>query len=211
MSAGTLRHVVEHALEKHLDGFGGWFPAAFDWQQLCSDTPELARRLALGRSDEDDLDPDGDVLDEVTPELDLVEAAEATFATAYVGALAGIALAVEDERDPDLLIARLAVPLEEGEEAPFEALAERSLAAVERSLAGQGEALDEDSPEGLSASLAEAAWPGVEVALEHVTVFDPEQGPELPSPVKQVLGGVARVAAILAAFRWIAASTDVTG
>ena len=209
MSAGTLRHVVEHALEKHLAGFDDWFPAVFDWQRLCIDAPELVRRLAQGRVEDDA--PEGEAWDDLTPEVDLVEAAEATFAAAYVGALAGIALAVEDERDPDFLIAHLAQPLEEAEEAPFEALAVGSLAAVERGLAGQGEALDEDGPEGLAASLAEAAWPGVEVALEHVSIFDPDEGPELPSAVKQVLGGVARVAAILAAFRWLAAATDVTG
>jgi len=203
MSGSTLRNVVEHALTRHLDGFGEWFPDGFDWQQLCNDAPEMVRRLVVGDLEEEDaLGEEGDL----APELDLVESAEQTFAAAYVGALAAIALAVEDERDPDLLVERLAAPVSDAEEARFTELAAESLGVVERSLAGQGHALDEESAEGLAATLTDAAWPGVDVALERVPVFDPESEIELPPAVRQVLGGVARVAAILAAFRWLVLS-----
>lgn len=203
MNAGTLRHVVEHALNKHLDGFGAWFPSGFDWQTLCSDAPEMARRLVTGGLEEE-AGEDGDL----APELDLVEVAEEAFAFAYVGALASIALAVEDARDPDLLVERLTAPPSEAEEERFAELAADSLGSVERALAGQGEPLDEESVEGLAFTLTDAAWPGVEVALEGVEAFDPDRDVELPPSVKRVLGGVARVAAILAAFRWLGLQDD---
>lgn|GEM_PF-5595411 len=208
MNAGTLRHVVENALVKHLDGFGAWFPAGFDWQHLCSDAPEMARRLTTGSLEEEQaLGEEGDL----APELDLVEIAEQTFAFAYVGALAGIALAVEDARDPDLLVERLTAPLAESEEERFDELASNSLGSVERSLAGQGEPFDEDSLEGLATTLTDAAWPGVEVALEGVDAFNPESETEPPPAVRRVLGGVARVAAILAAFRWLGLDEALPG
>jgi hypothetical protein len=220
VSAGTLRHVVEHALTRHLDAFAEAFPPGFDWQALCADAPRLVERLASGATTpasehvdaddddgfEDDDEPgferEGDAA--VAPEIDLVGASEETFAAAYVGALAGIALAVEDERDPDLLVEELVRPLAEEDEEAFERLAEGSLDPVERALAGRGPTPDEESVTGLAVTLTEAAWPGVEVALEGVAVLDPERGTDLPSAVRQVLGGVARVAAILAAFRWLA-------
>lgn len=208
MNAGTLRHVVENALSKHLDGFGAWFPSGFDWQHLCSDAPEMARRLTTGSLEEEEaLGEEGDL----APELDLVEVAEQTFASAYVGALAGIALAVDDARDPDLLVERLTAPLADGEEERFDELASNSLGSVERSLAGQGEPFDEDSVEGLATTLTDAAWPGVEVALERVDAFDPERDTEPPPAVRRVLGGVARIAAILAAFRWLGLDEALPG
>lgn len=211
MSATTLRHVVEHALGRHLDGFAGWFPAGFDWQQLCSDTPAMLRRLLEDEPPERDPDdPDAgldDGADEddalgLPPEVDLVEASEGTFAAAYMGALAGIALAVEDERDPDLLVERMAQPLDEDEEPRFAEAVGEALALVESALAGRGETPDEETLAGLCVTLVEAAWPGVDVALGSVPALGEEQG--LPPPARQVLGGVARVAAILAAFRWLA-------
>jgi hypothetical protein len=53
----------------------------------------------------------------------------------------------------------------------------------------------------------DAAWPSIEVALEGLAPFDPERDLELPHAVRQVLSGVARLAGILAAFRWIATAS----
>jgi hypothetical protein len=207
MSAGTLRHVVENAWARRGDDFAAWFPAVFDWQSLCADAPSMARRVSrgetgdAGESDHEDGDQDEGGL---VPELDLVEVAEDVFAHAYVGALVGIALVVDDERDPDLLVERLAEPLSEEEEPRFEALTAKCLEPTERVLAGQVEAPDERNAEAAAALLVEGAWPGVETALEGLPGFGDDDGPELPDEVRQVLAGVARVAAILAAFRWLA-------
>jgi hypothetical protein len=204
VSAGTLRHVVENAWARRGDDFAAWFPAVFDWQSLCADAPSMARRVARGEpgeAPEPDDDPDEGGL---VPELDLVELAEDVFAHAYVGALVGIALVVDDERDPDLLVERLAEPLSEEEEPRFEALAARCLESTERVLAGRVEAPDERNAEAAAALLVEGAWPGVETALEGLPGFGADDGPELPDGVRQVFAGVARVAAILAAFRWLA-------
>lgn len=203
MSAGTLRHAVEYAWARRGDDFAGWFPRVFDWQALCSDAPAMAQRVAAGGS-EDESRSDGDDGSGLVPELDLVETAEDVFAHAYLGALVGIALIVDDERDPDLLVERMARPLGEEEEPRFEALAARSLEGAERVLAGQIEAPDENSAEAAAALLVEGAWPGVETALEGLPGFGDEDAPEVPDAVRQVLAGVARVAAILAAFRWLA-------
>jgi hypothetical protein len=202
MSAGTLRSFVERALERHGEAFESAFPSPFDWRALCSDAPAMAKRLAAGSlEDEAALGEEGDL----APELDLVESAEQVFAHAYLGALAGIALTVEDDRDPELTFEGLLTPLEDPEEAHFETLATRSLAPVERALAGQGDVPDEESAAGAALALVDAAWPSVEVALEGLAPFDPERDLELPHAVRQVLSGVARLAAILASFRWISA------
>lgn len=198
MSGETVRHVVERALERHAEGFEGWFPAPFDWRSLCADAPQMALKLERREPAQD---PEADAA--LVPELDLVEAAEQVFAHAYLGALAGIALTSDDERDPDLLVERLLDPLDDEAEERFEALATGSLGRVERALAGQGETLDEESVEAAAHTLVEAAWPGVEVSLESLAPFDPERDVDLPHGVRQVLSGLARLAAILAAFRWL--------
>ncbi|MFM8385916.1 MAG: hypothetical protein ACKOCB_03700 [Planctomycetia bacterium] len=231
MSATTLRHVVERALGRHLDGFGAWFPAGFDWQELCNDTPAMLRRLleapdAAGSACDpaqgagDPAQPDDEEHEEAEPEdedvgsedgretlglpddVDLVEASEGAFAAAYIGALAGLALVVDDERDPDLLLEALVQPLAEDEEPRFDEAVAGSLGPVEGALAGREEAPDEDSLAGMAVTLVESAWPGVDVALGSVPVLASEEG--LSAEARQVLGGVARVAAILAAFRWLA-------
>lgn len=201
MGAGTLRSFVARALERHGESVESAFPAPFDWRALCADAPTLARRLARGSvEDEPPADDDGDL----APELDLVEAAEGTFLRAYLGGLSGLALLSDDERDPEALLEALLAPLSDEAEARFEALAGERLGSVERALAGQGEALEESTPEGTAATLTEASWPCVEAALTGLTAFDPEREGELPHAVRQVLGGVARIAAVLAAFRWLA-------
>lgn len=196
---------MERALEKHGEAVESALPAPFDWRALCADAPEMARRLRAGDASGEEGPEAGDGEEgDVSPELDLVEAAEQTFLRSYLGGLAGIALQVEDERDPDALLEALLERLEDEDEEHFEDLVATSLARVERSLAGQGEALDEETAEGAAALLTDAAWPSVEVALEGLAPFDPDSGLELPHSVRQVLSGVARLAAILAALRWIA-------
>lgn len=204
MSAGTVRTFVERVLERHGEGAEQTVPPLFDWRALCADAPAMARRLratdasAEGSADDPD---DGDL----APELDLVEAAEQTFLRAYLGGLAGLALASEDERDPESVLEALLAPLDDEQEAQLEDHLGGALARVERSLAGQGEALDEESVEGAAALLTDTAWPSVEVALEGLAPFDPDRDLELPHAVRQVLSGVARLAAILASFRWLVA------
>jgi hypothetical protein len=200
MSAGTVRTFVERALERHGEDFDAFFPAPFDWHALATDAPSMARRLAVGTLEEEDtLGEEGDLV----PEMDLVEAAEQVFVNAYLGGLAGLALATDDERDPESILDGLVAPLDDAEEERFEAFAADSLATVERALAGQGDTPDDSSPEGAALILVDAAWPSVEVALERLTPFSPDRETELPSAVRQVFAGIARVAAILAAFRWL--------
>jgi hypothetical protein len=202
MSAGTVRTFVERVLERHGEEFEAIFPAPFDWHALAADAPAMARRLAAGSAGEEDLlGEEGDL----APELDLVEASEQVFVNAYLGGLAGIALAIDDERDPESILDGLVRPLDDAEEERFEALAGASLGPVERALAGQGDTPDDASAEGAALVLVDTAWPSVEVALESLEPFAPDREAELPHAVRQVLAGLARVAAILAAFRWLAA------
>jgi hypothetical protein len=203
MSAGTVRTFVERVLERHGEDFDALFPGAFDWRALAADAPAIARRLAAGSVEEETaLGDEGDLV----PEMDLVETAEQVFVNAYLGGLAGIALAIDDERDPESILDGLVRPLADVEEDRFEALVASSLGPVERSLAGQGDTPDDASPEGAALLLVDTAWPSVEVALERLTPFDPDRDVELPHAVRQVLSGVARVAAIVASFRWLCAS-----
>lgn len=208
MSAGTVRIFVERALDRQGERVEQSFPAPFDWRALCSDAPAMARRLSAGSLEEGDALSDED---DLVPELDLVETAEQTFLHAYLGGLAGLALTSEDDRDPESVLEQLLAPLDDEGEARFEELAGQGLTAVERSLAGQGIALDEDSAEGTAVMLTDVAWPSVEVALERLVPFDPARDLELPHPVRQVLSGVARIAAILAAFRWLAGDAPAQG
>lgn len=208
MSAGTVRIFVERALARQGERVDEAVPSPFDWRALCADTPAMARRLSAGSLEE------GDALldeDDLVPELDLVETAEQTFLNAYLGGLAGLALTSDDERDPESVLEQLLSPLDEEGEARFEALAAQALTTVERALAGQGEALEEASVEGTTMMLTDVAWPSVEVALERLVPFDPERDLELPHAVRQVLSGVARIAAILAVFRWLAGDLPAQG
>lgn len=197
---------MERVLERHRDGVEDALPAPFDWRGLCSDAPEMVRRLGS-----DAEAPAGEVDEALVPELDLVEAAEQALLHAYLGGLAGIALHADDDRDPETVLEALLGPLEDEQEERFESLASDSLAGVERALAGERLAADEDSIEGAAALLTDAAWPSVEVALESLPPFDPQQDLALPAPVRQVLGGVARIGAILAAFRWLAGTPEEPG
>jgi hypothetical protein len=194
MSGAALRRFVDRALEKHGRTLDAWFPGSFDWRALCADAPDMARRAAVGR-EEDGLEDD-----------ELEEAAEGTFRLAHVSALAALAVAAEGDADPYTLLERLTTPPRDEAEERFEALAERALGPVEESLGGVEVALDADGSR--AEALAAAAWPAVEpVVAEHLESLE-RMGEDVPDAARGVLVGVARVATILAAFRWMAAASE---
>jgi hypothetical protein len=189
MNAAALRHLVERAAEVHGGGFPDWFPDTFEWADLCRDAPAMADRL--GRT-------------ESSAEADrrLESLAEAVFRAAYLSGLSVLSARSETPEDPETIIGRLARRLDEEEEEVFTRLAEGDLAAVESALGDEGEEDAALTPDGREAlRLVGVAWPPTaDLVGEAVGSAATPGGPEA-----RVLGGIARVAAILASFRWLAA------
>jgi hypothetical protein len=185
--SAALRHFLERAVELHGGTFEDWFPECFDWEALCEDAPPLAQRLGAPPRE-----PDG--------EDRLRAAAAAAFQASHLAALAVLCAATEDGGDPAVLLDRLTRRLDEDEEEEVARLADERLGAIEEALGeGEGAAVPEDAEDALA--LARLAWAPV---LAHLAdaLRDAGEGSEEEAAV---LVGVARVGAILAAFRWRAA------
>jgi hypothetical protein len=181
----ALRHFLERAAERHGDDFEDWFPGAFDWEALCDDAPAMAERL--GRV------VGGDEADEA-----LVEFAGAVFRAAHLAALS--VLSCEADGDPETTLDRLARPLDDEEEETFERLARETLGPLEEAMADEEE--PELDPEAATAlALASLAWESSEPLLAEGIRAAAASGEE-----ERVLVGIARLAEILAAFRWLAAA-----
>jgi hypothetical protein len=188
MNSTALRHLVERAAATHGERFPEWFPESFEWADLCRDAPAMADRLGRReRSEEAD--------------RRIESLAAAVFRAAYLAGLSVLAARAESEEDPETIVGRLARPLDEEEQEVFTRLAEGELAGVESALGDETEApeLSPDGVEGLR--LVGVAWPPTAALVgEAVGTAAAAGGPEA-----RVLGGIARVATILAAFRWLAA------
>jgi hypothetical protein len=189
MNPNALRHLVERAAANHGDRFPEWFPESFEWTDLCRDAPSMADRLGRAGGTED-------------ADRRLAGLAEAVFRAAYLSGMSVLAARAESDDDPETILGRLARPLDDEEQEVFGRLAEGELAAVESALGDEPETAPALSPDGVEGlRLVGVAWPPTATLVgEAVGSAAAPGGPEA-----RVLGGIARVAAILASFRWLAA------
>ena len=193
----ALRHFVEEALGRYSDDIDDWFPGCFHWRGLVATTPRMVATAAGTAWDEDDLE--GRAL--------LEQRAERAFVFAHVGSLAVLAAATGPEDDAGETLARLADEPDEGEEGWFATLVAEVLGPVEVYLGGQDESgLDERSERTLA--LLDLCWPAVSGLMVAEGVFEPPEEHPQGEHVEAVLVGLARVAALLATFRWQSLGRD---
>ena len=184
----ALEHYLEHAAHVHLKSFDTWFPTTFDWARLCADVPDMARRL-------------GHVAAEGEDDRDLEENAAVVFRGAHLFALAVLGAATRGAADPDTLLDRLASRCGDEEEETFADLVGCCLRPVE-DLVFADEQKPEASPRvDRAADLVRAVWP----AVTHILAADDSRIFERAGESADILWGVARMGAVLAAFRWMAA------
>ncbi len=184
----ALKHFLEQAARVKLPRFETWFPGCFDWARFCADVPRMAARAGVA------LPPDeGD-------EHELEQRARTLFKAGHLFTLAVLAAGTGSLQDPDVLLERLTTPPDEDEEEAFEAMVGANLEGGERLLAGEGEGLPAAEGVARPVALVSATWP----AVEHLLESDPSRMLERAGPAAGVLAGVARLGALLAAFRWLA-------
>lgn len=197
MAGPALRHFVEEALGRHVDDLDDWFPGCFHWRGLCADTPAMAAAAGGYTHDPDDLEGNEAIR----------QRASRVFRFAHVATLAVLsAISSEDSNPVDALDALMVEP-DEGEERYFETLVDEVLGPLESYFSGNDPELDE---RGLAAySLVGTAWPSLEDFIQEDGILGEETQP-LPgadettrTAVRGVMHAIIRVAAILAAFRWL--------
>lgn len=186
--SSALKHFLEHTAAEDLPRFQDWFPPCFDWRRLCRDVPVMAERAGL------------QIPTEVGDEHEIEQMAQAVFSAAHLFTLAVLAAGSGDD-DPRALLDHLTRPPSEEEEEMFEALVAENLQAVDMTLGG--EEAEGGDPEVVprALGLVEVSWP----AVEHLLMSDEAKIFERAGPIAAVLGALCRVAAALAAFRWLAA------
>lgn len=190
----ALEHYLERAVHVHLPSFDAWFPSPFDWSRLCADVPDMARRLGHPPPEEG--------------EQVLEDMARTVFQGSHLFALAVLGAAAQGSSDPDLLLDHLASPCSEEEEAAFGDLVGCCLRVVEDHVFAEAPEAPETSDRVERASdLVRAVWP----AVTHILAADDSRIFERAGDSADVLWGVARVGAVLAAFRWMAAEACAEG
>ncbi|MHC5009872.1 MAG: hypothetical protein ACYTG6_02855 [Planctomycetota bacterium] len=188
--AAAFEHFIENAEARYLASFDSWFPGCFDYERLCADVPDLALRS-------------GRALPEApgeTAERLLEEQARGVFRTAHLYTLAALCAGADiDEGDPDEILDGLtSSTMDDEEEEKFTELVLGSLTHVEEALEGE-HTVEED--EARAVGYVGAAWPILQDLLR-----GDDGGPFAHAGAcEDLLWGVARVGAVLAAFRWIAA------
>lgn len=185
--SSSLKHFLEHAAGANLPTFEAWFPACFDWARLCGDVPRMARAAGLPLAEDDD--------------IELERMARALFKAGHLFTLAVLAAGSSAERDPEMLLEALTSPPEDEEEERFEALVGESLQEAEALLGGEGADHAHGPEVARPVALVSASWP----AVEHLLQSDPSKLLERAGPASGLLSGIARLGALLAAFRWLAA------
>ncbi len=188
----ALKHFLERAAADHLGSFDLWFPSCFAWRALCADLPAMLE--ASGRPlPEDEADT-----------RDLVATAGAVFRAGHLFTLVVLAAAAEGQRDPQEVLDHLTGSLDDDEEAHFEAAVGEALGDVEALLLDASPpAASETAQE--AAQLVRVSWP----AVEHLLGSDEGRLFEQAGEAAPLLWSMARVGAILAAFRWMAAAALV--
>lgn len=187
--SSTLQHFLEQAAAQRLPDFEVWFPPCFDWARLCGDVPRMTERAGVALPPEE-----GD-------EHDLERMARALFKAGHLFTLAVLAAGSGAEADPDRLLAAVTRAPDEEEEEAFEALVGANLAEAEALLGGEGADRPHGEDVARAVALVAATWP----AVEHLLQADPSRLLERAGPAAGVLAGLARLGALLAAFRWLAA------
>ena len=184
----ALEHYLQHAASVYVPRFDAWFPTTFDWERLCADVPDMARRL-------------GTALPEHEDERDLVAAAQVVFRAGHLCGLALLAAVAEGTADPSELLERAAQAPGEDEEQYFDELVGTCLGPIETQLGGES-VPGEDAPDGVERGilLYGAVWP----AVSRVLAADESRVFERAGEAAGVLWGVARVGVVLAALRWMA-------
>jgi hypothetical protein len=200
MTSAALRHYVDRVLDRHAASLDASFPGGFDWRRLCRDAPGMAERATGGRFDAEDLGR----------AHALQSRAEALFGLAHLAALAILCATLEDEPDPEAAFEAFARPPDDEEEERFEVLAAEVLGPVEESLEDEDVALD---PRGIDArDLFTRVWPAVAQLVEEsglLTEVESDLSADDVEAARPVLAALARVAAILAALRWLAEYPDL--
>ena len=188
----ALKHFLERAAGDHLGSFDLWFPGCFDWRALCADVPAMLEASGLPVPA-----TEGDT-------TDLVTTAGAVFRAGHLFTLVVLAAAAEGQRDPQEVLDHLTGRLDEDEEAHFEESAATVLGDVEELLL-EGDDAAAGAVAHRAADLVRASWP----AVEHLLGSDEGRLFERSGEAASILWSVARVGAILAALRWIAADALV--
>ncbi len=171
------------------------FPGCFDWRRLCRDTPAMLERATAGAFDASD----------ATRAHAIQKRAEAVFRTAHVATLAVRGAMDAGEVDPDAMLDAFGESPGEEEEDRFEARVVESLDAVEASFEDDEVELDD---RGLEVrNIVAVTWSHVHEFLEQNEALEPGSDPETAEALgaaRPVLLALVRVAAILAALRWLA-------
>ncbi|MFV1957969.1 MAG: hypothetical protein ACC662_01015 [Planctomycetota bacterium] len=195
----SLKHFLERAVARYLRRFDDWFPPGFDYLALCRDLPAVAEANGCA------LDP------EVGDEHDLEAMARSVFSGAHLFTLVVASASAGGAEDPDQVLERLLTPPDDAGEACYLDLVQGGVGPVEERLAASGEparpgeAAEADVEE--AATLVEAVWP----AVEHMLASDAGRLFERAGPASPLLWSLARVGAILAAFRWMPAERTEPG
>lgn len=199
MTSAALRHYVGHVLERHAGGLDAAFPGGFDWRRLCRDAPAMVQQASEGRFDADDLGR----------AHALQARAEALFGLAYLAALAMLSATLEDEPDPEAAFEVFARPPGDEEEERFAVLAAEVLGPLEESFEDADVRLDE---RGVDArDLFGRVWPTVVQLIDESALLvevETDLSAEDVEAARPVLASLARVAALLAALRWMAEYPD---
>ena len=183
----ALEHYLERAAQVHLASFETWFPSTFDWLRLCADVPDMARQLGHPPPEEGD--------------RALEDMARVVFRGAHLFALAVLGAAAQGASDPDETLERLAARPGDEEEEAFGDLVGCCLHVVEDHVFAEAAAPEASDRVDRAADLVRAVWP----AVTHILGADDSRMFERAGEAADVLWGIARVGAVLAAFRWMAA------
>jgi len=155
--------------------------------------PEMARKLGHPPLEEGD--------------RALEDMARVVFRGAHLFALAVMGAAAQGTSDPDETLERLASPCGEEEEEAFGDLVGCCLRVVEDHVFAESVAPEASDRVDRASDLVRAVWP----AVTHILSADDSRIFERAGGAADVLWGVARVGAVLAAFRWMAAETHAAG
>ncbi|MDJ0974009.1 MAG: hypothetical protein QNJ98_06080 [Planctomycetota bacterium] len=197
MSGAALRHFVEEALGRHADDLDDWFPSCFHWRGLVADAAQMTASVAGRPYDADDLEGN----EAIRARASLV------FRFAHVTTLAMLAAGGAEDSDPGETLEILLDEPDDGEEAYYRGLVNEVMGPLEANLAGDAAELDARGEAAYA--LINAAWPAIETFAQEDGVLGEETQP-LPgdsederAAVRRVLEGIAMLAAILAAFRYL--------
>lgn len=199
MVGSALRYFLERAIDEQAATLDDTFPACFDWQRLCLDTPLMAAQISDGRIDAQDPE---------TAETIRAQA-EVAMRITHVVALAVLSAAEDHIDDPESAFDAFGEPTPEEEEERFAVLAAEVLGPAEAFFQDETVALDERGVE--VHRLFGRAWPLASEFLMISGLFGEveDSGVEpADEAVHPILAAVGRMAVLLATLRWMARYPD---